>query len=188
MALRRKDNFYGNCSKSGATEIDLRTEFNFTAEGECPEISKFQPGLLRRFRRDSNGNKILCSCVSPVTGEPDRERRCPYCLGERYQWDEEDITFYHTEVNTASQTSDRESLRAPGVMNTPLRGFWIQSKYTLTEEDKLVLLILDKEGNIALPMRRKELYNLATVNELRLDNGRLEFWQANGYRDNNKHL
>lgn len=185
---RRVDNFYGNWSKSGVTEIDLRTEFTNTAYGSCPEIGKFQTGLLRRFRTDSDGNKILCSCVSPVTGEPDRERRCTICLGETHLWDEEYIDFYHAEVNTESQRSDRESLRAPGVMNTPLRAFWIPSKYTLTEDDKLVVLVLDKEGKIVLPQQRKELYVLAAVTELRLDNGRLEFWKANGYKDNNKHL
>jgi len=185
---RRVDDFYGDCSKSGVTEIDLRSEFNNTAEGSCPEISKFQPGFLRRFRRDAEGQKILCSCVSPVTAEPDRERRCNSCLGEAFLWDEVDIRFYHAEVNTESQRSDRESLRVPGIMNTPLRAFWIESDYDLTKDDKLVTLVLNKEGKMVLPKQRKELYVIAALLELRLDNGRLEFWKANGYKDNNKWL
>ena len=186
--MANKTDYYGNCSTSGVTEIDLRTELDNTADGSCPEISKFSDGLLRRFRLDANGLKIKCHCVSPVTGEADRERRCSSCLGEGNVWDEEAIRFYHSEVNTESQRSDRESLRKPGIMNTPLRAFWIQSSYQLTEDDKLVILVLDKEGKVVLPQRRKELYVLSAVTEMRLDNARLEFWKVNGYRDNNKHL
>lgn len=186
--MANKNDFYGNCSKSGVTEIDLRMEFNNTADGSCPEISKFSDGLLRKFRLDAQGLRIKCHCVSPVTGEPDRERRCVSCLGEGFVWDETAIRFYHSEVNTESQRSDRESLRAPGIMNTPLRAFWIQSSYELTDTDKLVILELDKEGEIVLPQTRQELYVLASVTPLRLDNARLEFWKANGYKDNNKHL
>lgn len=183
----RKWDFY-NVSSTGGSEINLRKEFQHTQDGNAPEIAKFQPALLRRFRLDGNGTKILCSCVSPVTGEPDRERRCPICLGEKYQWDEIAIELYHAEVNTESQKSDRESLRRPGIMNTPLRVFYISYLVDLTQEDKLVLLVLDKEGNISQPQRRSELYVISTLNPMRLDNGKLEFWKVNGYRDNNKHL
>jgi len=186
--VKRKHDFYGNCSKSGVTEIDLRSEFGNTVNGKCPEISKFRPGLIRRFRRDADDNRIQCSCVSPVTGEPDRERRCITCLGEGYTWDETPVTFYNAEVNTESQRSDRESLRKPGVMNTPLKAFWLQSKENLTKDDKLVVLVLDKEGKLVLPQKRQELYTISTLLELRLDNGRLEFLKVNGYEDNNKHL
>lgn len=182
-----KDDFYGN-QKSGVTEIDLRSEFINTDLGFDEEISKFQPALLRRFRRDAEGDLIKCSCVDPVTNEPPRERRCTTCLGEGYQWDEEDIRLYHAEVNTESQRSDRETLRAPGIMNTPLRVFYINYSYTLTKDDKLVLLELDKEGKVILPKSRAALYKIASVLPMRLDNGRLEFWKANGYEDNNKHI
>ena len=184
----RKNDFYGNWNQSGITEIDLRQELIKTLDGSCPELSKSQPGLIRRFRRDASNERIRCSCVDPVTNEPPRERRCTTCLGEGYQWDEVDVDLYHAEVNTESQRSDRETLKGPGIMNTPLRVFYMAYSATLTEDDKLVLLELDKEGKVFLPKTRFELYKLSALTPMRLDNGRLEFWKANGYKDNNKHI
>lgn len=183
-----KNDFYGN--GSGITEIDLRTEMDNTIFGSNfpPEIGKGQPGLLRKFRRDSNGDKILCSCVDKVTGEPSRESKCPTCHGEKYIWDEQELQFYVSTVETESQLADRENLRMDAVHNTPFFVFHIPSSYDLTDGDKIVRLVLDREGNPAQPRRRRDAYRLSALRDMRLDNGRLEFWKAEGYKDNIKHL
>lgn len=185
--MGNKKDLYGNWNKSGVTEIDLRKEFDRTVDGSCPEISKAQTHMIRRFRLDADGRKIKCHCVDPVTGEPWRERKCPTCLGEGHVWDEFDVELYHAEVNTESQRSDRESLRRAGIMNTALRVFYLPVRYDdLTADDKVVLLLLDKEGDVVLPRQRSAVYKISTVLPMRLDNGRLEFWKLNGYEDNIK--
>ena len=185
--MKNKKDLYGNWNKSGVTEIDLRKEFDRTIDGGSPEISKGQTHMIRRFRKDSDGIKIKCHCVDKVTGEASRETVCPTCLGEGFIWDEFDIELYHAEVNTESQRSDRESLRKAGIMNTPLRVFYAPVRYDdLTRDDKVVLLVLDKEGDVVLPRKREAVYKVSTVLPMRLDNGRLEFWKINGYEDNIK--
>jgi hypothetical protein len=183
-----KNDFYGG--GSGIKEIDLRTEMNHTILGtNCPpEIGKGQPGLLRKFRQDSNGEKILCHCVDKVTGEATRESRCSTCLGEKYLWDEEHVDFYVSTVETESQLADRENLRMDAVHNTPFFVFHIPAQYDLTDGDKIVRLVLDREGNPVQPLKRRDVYRLAALRDMRLDNGRLEFWKAEGYKDNIKHL
>lgn len=183
-----KNDFYGGAS--GTKEIDLRQEMNHTIFGtNCPpEIGKGQPGLLRRFRQDSNGDKIRCSCVDPVTDEPTRESLCPTCMGEKYLWDESEVTFYMSTVETESQLADRENLRMDAVHNTPFFVFHVPSSYDLTDGDKIVRLILDKSGKPVLPKQRRDIYRLSAIRDMRLDNARLEFWKVEGYRDNIKHL
>lgn len=183
--MKSTNNFY---IKSGTTEIDLRKEFNNTIYGNNPEIAKGQPGLLRKFRLDSNSNLISCSCVSSVTKEPDRETRCPICLGEGNIWDEESIEFYVGKSVAGDASVYQDRLKIPGLMNTELVIFYISSEYTLTKNDKLVLLSLDKEGKPFQPLTRFQLFRIAELREMRLDNGRLEFWKAYSYQDNNKFI
>jgi len=183
-----KNDFYG--AGSGISEIDLRSEMDNTIFGTNfpPEIGKGQPGILRKFRRDSSNNKIKCSCVDKVTGEATRESLCPSCMGEKYLWDESNIKFYISTVETESQLADRENLRMNAVHNTPFFVFHFPSSYDLTDGDKIVRLILDREGNPVHPFKRRDVYRLSALRDMRLDNGRLEFWKAEGYKDNIKHL
>jgi hypothetical protein len=182
VVVKSTENFYSN---GGRTEIDLRAEFNKTRDGSFPEIAKFQSGLQRIFRLDSNGRKIVCSCTDPVTGEPDKERRCNSCLGEGFYWDESPILFYHTYIG-----SDRniDTLYKPGDIITDVRMFYISTEYDLTKSDKLVLLTLDKEGKVTSPLKRENIYKISLVQKMRLDNGRLEFWKVTASEEDNKHL
>lgn len=183
--MKSTNNFY---SLSGRSEIDLRTEFENTMYGNGPEIQKHQPGLLRKFRRDASNNLISCSCVNSVTKEADRETRCPICLGEGSIWDESSIEFYIGKSVAGDASVYQDRIKVPGIMNTELIIFYIPSKYTLTKEDKLVSLSLDKEGIPNQPLSRFQLYRIAELREMRLDNGRLEFWKAYSYQDNNKFI
>ena len=69
MGTSKKNSFYTGSIK--AREIDLRAEFLKTMYGSEDEIAKSQKGLQRVFRNEK------CPCVNKVTGEPDRESRCP---------------------------------------------------------------------------------------------------------------
>ncbi len=182
-----KDDFFSS-AKTGRSEIDLRSEFLNTMYGAGPEIAKHQDGLLREFRRDAEGKLIPCLCVDKVTGEPDRETRCPICLGEGFYWDESAIQFYHTRVATETSNTQQDMIQAPGIMNTELEVFYIPYQFNLTKEDKIVTLILDKEGIPSIPNKRLQLFRIAELRPMRLDNGRLEFWKIFSYEDSNKFL
>lgn len=182
--MSNKNDFY---SSSGSSEISIRDEFYNTMYGFYPEIAKHQKGLLRRFRRDSSENLINCPCVDKVTQEPDRETKCPVCLGEGKLWDEEPIQFYHVSANQLRATS-QDVLQKPGIMNTNTEVIYISSQFNLTKDDKIVYLRLDKEGFPIAPLKRNQLFRISDLQEKRLDNGRLEFWKAYCYEDSNKFL
>lgn len=181
-----KNSFYS--ATSGSTEVDIRKEFFHTMYGHGPEIPKSQSGLLRVFRRNSLLNLIPCPCVDAVTGEPDRETRCPICLGEGNLWDETSIDFYHIKASGQSSLALQDRLRAPGIMNTEVEVFYIPWQFNLTKDDKIVVLRLDKEGSSTTPPTRFQLFRISEVRPMRLDNGRLEFWKIYTYEDSSKFL
>lgn len=178
--ISKKNNFYKK--HSAAKEIDLRQEFLNTMYGSATEIAKSQRGLLRVFRNEA------CPCVNKVTGEPDRESRCPVCLGEGKLWDESNIDFYHKRAGTETANIGQDRLYKPGIVNTETEVFFIPYQFNLTKADKIVVLTLDKEGTPVVPLKRIQLFRIAELRPLRLDNGRLEFWEAFCYEDNNKFL
>lgn len=182
--IDKKFLYYG--ASGSSTEIGLREEFDNTQDGAFPEIAKFQTGLLRKFRRDSSDELVPCPCIDSVTGEPDRESRCPVCLGEGNLWDEKLMKFfYQMEPGGATQ---QDHLITPGISNVETSFIYVSSTVNLTKDDKIVLLKLDKDGVPLQPLQRYELYRIADLEPKRLDNGRLEFWKAYCYQDNNKFL
>jgi hypothetical protein len=50
-----------------------------------------------------------------------------------------------------------------------------QEELDLTQEDKIVELKLTRDGDIAKPERRTDVWLIQTINEKRSDNGRLEY-------------
>lgn len=179
MPINKKNIFFGN---THGREIDLRAEFLRTMYGGPREIPKSQKGLQRVFRNEK------CPCVDKVTGEPDRESRCPICLGEGNLWDEKLIDFYHKRTGTEDANVQQDVLHKPGLVNTETEVFYVPYQFNLTKSDKIVILTLDKEGIPTTPLKRLQLFRIAEVRPYRLDNGRLEFWEAFCYEDNNKYL
>lgn len=161
----------------GSTYINLREEFNQTID----EIGR--QGLLRKMRRDSNGNLTECSCNNTGTLEAPKNPICPLCLGEKYLWDEELIDFYVMEAGYDTSMTLREESIKPGNLAIPLKIFFIRYDEQLTEDDKVVELELDTEGNIETPAKRRGIYRISSLLDYRLDDGKLQFWKAAGYRD-----
>lgn len=180
-----KNNFYPVASSN--KEIDLRAELINTIYGSGQEIAKGQRGLIRLFRRDVSGNLIPCACVSPVTQEPDKDTKCPVCLGEGNLWDEQLIDFYSADLMGDAALAVTTQFPHSTIIGS-LKTFYIPSTFTLTGQDKIVLLMLDREGSAVIPLRRRSIFTIATLRDLRLDNARLEFWKANAYEDINKFL
>jgi hypothetical protein len=171
--------FYG----TGRTEISLRDELIRTLQGGLPEISKKQIGLLRIMKRDSARKLIPCICTNKVTGEPDKDGYCPFCLGEGFLWEEQFVDFYRSDPGVEARKALRPRSQVPGEMNVPLRAFYLEFNKELTLDDRVIELVLDGEGKIVHPMSRRAIYHLGDVYDYRADNGRIEFWKAIGWSD-----
>ena len=173
---------------SGSTEPDMRKELNNTIDGHYPEVAKGQDVLFRKMRIDANGNLTKCPCVDFVTKEPDRDTFCPVCHGEGYLWDETYIKAYKIILRSDVGNVYRETLKPMGLNNIAMSVFFCKSVNDITEKDKLVELILDKEGEITTPITRKALYRVVAAIEYRADNGRLEYWKLDCYEEKRKFL
>jgi len=172
----------------GRTEPDMRQELNNTLDGKWPEIAKKQPALLRKMRRDSYDNLIPCACVDELTHEPDRDTFCPICHGDGWIWDEVDVDIYRVILGSDVGQAIREEVIGPGLMNIPLMIFYMRSTVDITQDDKVVELVLTTEGIPVRPWQRKALYRISSAIDLRSDNGRLEYWKLDCYEEKHKFL
>ncbi len=163
-------------------EISLRDEFEATFDGTSIEETKKQPCLIRVMRKDANGKKIVCGCVSPTTGEPEKDRFCPICLAEGFLWDEEFSDMY-TVLLTPKQV-----LLEGGLTDIPLVIFYMRHDTNVTKDDKVIELVLDLEGIAVKPIQRKNVFRIQHLQPLRLDKGRMEFLKLWTYKEDVKHL
>lgn len=172
---------------AGRTEPNMREELNNMFDGVYPEIAKKQPTLLRKMRRE-NGELVPCACVDKLTHEPDKDHYCPLCHGDGFYWDEEWIDCYKVQIKSEVGNAVKERLLGPGLQNVPLVVFYTRSSVDVTEDDKIVEVVLDAEGNPARPYRRKKLYRIGSAIDLRSDNAKLEYWKLDCYEEQRKHL
>ena len=164
--------------------VDLRQEFNNLVLGYQGETPIGRSFILRRMRRDSSDNLVLCICLDDLTKEPDRDFPCPYCLGVGYLFDEELITAYMT-VSAAPSGSNAASnfpKTKSGTMYVPSARFFMSYDTNPTREDRIVELELDSEGDPVKPYNRVAIYELMLVRALRADNGRIEYWSCTGQK------
>jgi hypothetical protein len=151
-------NLYGTPNN---IELDLRVELERTFNGAIDEIAKARTGLLRRMRRDLNGEPIRCACRDLQTDEPSKDYYCRYCLGMGFLWDERKMLYYKNE-----DTFNKDTFM-----------FYLQYEKDIDSKDYLIELIIDKEGNPVIPVKRYKVYNILEVHPYKSDNGRLEFWK-----------
>lgn len=169
-------------NSSATTEASLRTEFIKTALGGIQEVAKFKPVLVRITRRDIKGKPVPCECASGITREPDKAQLCRICLGEGVKWDESSQLAYRVLSNP------KEVQKPGGLINIPLVVFYLRYNTPLTILDKIVELVLDLEGQIVEPIKRENVFKIQHVEPYRLDNGKVEFMKAWGFREDVKFL
>ena len=170
------------------TEINMRQELINSLDGVFPEIKKAQKVLLRKMRRDDNDNLVKCSCVDETTREPDKTNFCKLCYGEGNLWDETyiDVIYKHPESDVTQ--SESEHFNAIGLQNVPLMIFYTRYSALLTSDDKIVELVLNNEGEIVYPPRRRNIFRIVRAIDYRLENGRLEFWKLYCFQENVRFL
>lgn len=170
------------------TEPDMREELRRMLQGVYPEISKKQYFVLRKMRLNDDNEMIDCPCVDPVTHEPDIDYYCPVCSGEGKLWDEIFIEAYKVVKQSDVGLSGKERLIAPGLMNIQYIVIYTTYDAEITENDKIVELDTEKGGLPTLPYRRKKLYRINTLIDLRSDNAKLEYWKLACYEEDRKFL
>lgn len=160
---------YKNIYSTTRKEIDLRKEFDDILSGSTFEIEKGRIGLLRKMRRDSDGNLISCSCRDKITNEPDRDYFCKFCRGHGYYWDEHIITYFANDM-----TYGRE-----GGQNKEYDKLYFYLKYNtnITDDDYLIILKADADGNIVVPHQRERFFKVFSADSFRSDFGRIEYWR-----------
>lgn len=178
----------GSGGSYGRTEPDMREEFNRFLDGTWQEISKKQPGILRKMRLDDNGKKTFCPCVDSLTGEADKDTFCNICHGERYIWDETWIDMYVVELGSDIGKAIRENLIKPGIMNIPLSVFYVRSSTPVTKDDKIVEVVLGEDGKPVKPYKRARLYRINANIDLRSDRAKLEYYKLDCYAEERKFL
>jgi len=162
----------------GGTELDLRTEFHRFLFGSATEIPKGRIGILRRMRRDDDGNVVQCPCVSAITGEPDKDTPCNYCWTEGNLWDEEWITYYKMLASSHEGLVRKNQPHEPGVSNIPFVFFYLEYDVAPTRQDKIIEVARDVDGDIIVPYKRETIYPISICEDFRSDNGRVEYWRV----------
>lgn len=157
--------------------ISLRDEMISLLTGTDGEIPKGQTFILRRMRRDDDGNLTECACVDTFTQEASLDFRCSYCYGHKYLFDEELVTGYKTNVSSVSSSRAFDLAKTEfGALELPAMVFFFDYSVEPTLNDKIVLIELDLEGDPIIPYNRTFLYEINLLRDLRSDRGRVEFW------------
>jgi hypothetical protein len=157
-------------------------------DGVFPEVPKAQTGIFRKMRLDSNNKKIPCPCTDKFGSEPDKNTWCPICFGEGWYWDETYIQFYRVLQGAETENSLRDDLITPGLINVPVVVFYTRYDVLITEEDKIVEIKLDLEGDPIEPVKRKGIYRINAAWDYRSDNGKLEYWKIYTHLEAVKYL
>lgn len=188
--------FYDRVSKTSLvypsglqTEADLRTEMIHTLDGYFPETEKGRYFLLRRIQLDSDGEKVACSCRDEGTGEPDRDNWCAICYGTGWLFNETYVKAYMTLVGAPDRSLvfSNTSL-PPGLMDAPGYVFYFRYSDFIREDDQLIEIELDDDGDISVPVTRTKVFTISLVHGYRCDSGKMEFWKAFVHKNSVRYL
>jgi hypothetical protein len=161
---------YKSLYQSSRKEIDLRQELEDMFVGSPAEIAKGREGLLRKMRRDSEGNLISCACRDKITKDPARDSYCRYCLGMGYYWDEIPIIYFRNEMSYGTQYGQNKEYVKDY--------FYLRYNEQITDDDYLITLNNTIDGNSGSPQKRLEYFKVFNAVPFRSDNGRIEYWRV----------
>lgn len=139
-------------------KIDLREEFELLQNEFSLSI------LLIR-----NNNDTRCKCYDPL--HRDGNRDCKMCGGTGKISSIEKINVIHQNANKDSNVK----LTEIGLSITNTINFYINRKYFPKVQDQILIVGFDKNG---LPIDIKKNCTIVSVQEVRGDSGRNEFFQV----------
>ena len=154
-------------------ELDLRKEMQNTLLGASDEIAKGRAGLLRRMRREDNGDLVRCPCRDVLTDEPELDYICYQCYGHGWLWDEQEIVYYKND----------DAYRKWGYTIFYVRYSVDLFDKNYIDKDFIVEIQRDASGSPVSPIVRTRLYKISEVSDFRADDGRIEYWRINASWD-----
>ena len=156
-------------------EIDLRKNFDKLLFGDANSIAHNHLVLLRKRKKDNQGEDIKCTCVSKLTQEANVEANCNFCLGEGFIWKETFHRCYSTLIGADGGKANRTRRIEPGFIRTDYKIFYFKFDTKISYKDKIIELRLDNEGKLEVPYQRLTIYRPETIQEYRSDYGRIEY-------------
>jgi hypothetical protein len=159
--------FYQNLSYQ--KEIDLRYELRETFFGNSQEISKARQGILRKMRRDDKDKLISCPCRDKLTNEPDIDYHCRICKGFGWFWDDVLIHYFRNDMSYSRESGQNKE--------HPKDFFYLQHTVDITNEDYIIVVKSDIDGNMILPIKNELYFKIMRADAFRSDNGRIEYWR-----------
>jgi hypothetical protein len=177
--------YYGSTS---VTEPNMRQELINTLDGQFPEIAKGAYGILRRVSRESDGSPIQCECVDPVSKEFDKTKFCPICFSTGFLFEEEYIKYYHTLAETSFASNRRQHILPPGISDATFDVFYVQYDKNITQEDRIIEILLDNAGGIVYPVTYLMSYRIDKAWSYRSDNAKLEYWKIFTHQEETKFI
>lgn len=151
--------------------------------GSSQEVPKAFSIYLRKFRYDSNNFKIKCVCNLNKEGQ--RHSKCSVCLGEGYLWDETLVDVFKVDIGSNPAKAGASLLTEIGKNKQSFAVFYLLSATEIDEDDKLIEIRLDKEGDPIKPLRRQSVWSINSLNYKRADNGKIEYIATYCKRENN---
>lgn len=163
----------------GSGGISIKDEIGNTLHGKGSDPGQGQPAIFRRVRRGSNAKPVLCpECRKIGVQSSRREVDCGRCMGVGYLWDEDWIMVYTWPGTSVSRSrSGYKKYAEPGIIETDIAVWYLEAHICPTLEDKIITVRLDEDGNVVTPYERLYMYDFRTVDEHRLDDGKLEYWR-----------
>lgn len=152
---------------------DLRSEFDNLVLGADGKPRTGYWHIIRHLRREASGKPIKCVCFNELSQDADPQ--CAYCFGEGYLWDEKWYLGRSQFVGTQGGLVNKYRSAPPGEVIADYKMFFFRYNVPILPRDKIVEVKLDKEGKVVMPYVRTAIYGAETINELRSDNGRVEF-------------
>lgn len=136
-------------------------------------------GVLRRVRRDSSQNRIPCTkCKKIGTHGVALTTICDHCLGAGYIWDEEWVQYYQWPgVSGARSRAGYKDLEDWGEVPTNLAVIYVRAYVRPDVEDKIISVEFDDNGRPLNPVIYKTMFDVRTIDDYRLDTGRLEYFR-----------
>lgn len=160
---------FGYVGAKQPKEIDLRTELQGFLFGSSREIAKAHYVLVRRFKHDSEGRRLACTCN--FHNEGSNHPKCSQCLGEGYYWVEEWVPSFKYEIGSPRRTF----LESGGSLKTELTKFYFRHNIDIGKDDRIIEVKVDANGDMIKPHERKQVWMIQDMEEKRSDNGRLEY-------------
>ena len=166
--------FY-NTDISPAIDISIRDEVRKILYGDSFNKPYSMWAVLRKLKRDGNGEPILSENVDFVTDEPDLLNKPKGVTPEGYVYEDKIIRVGWSLGRLLNQ--DVRFFEAGMQEMKKIRGYFAYEDRP-DELDQLFMLKVDDMGNPLNPLSFTERYIVATVFPQMADMGRVEFWTA----------